>query len=155
MVEGNQPVAPNAGWLRPLVAIVAFVVVLTVASTAAVLWVGGPRPASYPAGSPQAAFQDFVTAVQNGDWATADGMLSSNQRAQGVTSQMVGGMFSDSGATVSIVSSSGSGDRVTLNVTVQVNSGSWLGSYSYTNATQVVMVQETGGWKVDSQLYGK
>ena len=74
--ERVAPIVPaRSGWIKPLIAIAAFVVVLTAASTAAVLVVGGPAQSNYASGTPQAAFQSFVDAAQRSDWATANSLL--------------------------------------------------------------------------------
>jgi hypothetical protein len=154
VINGNETATSRRVWLMPMLAIAAFSIVLTVASTAAVIWLGGPSRASYPAGSPEAAFQEFVTAAQNGDWATADTLMSSNMRAQGQSSQpMVAGMLSG-GTTVSINSSTRTGNTATLSVSYTYNSGSLFGSSTYTTVGNVSMILGADGWKLDSSLYG-
>jgi len=146
-------VAARPGWIRPLVAIAAFVVVLTVASTAAVLVAGGPAQHNYAAGTPQAAFQNFVDAGQRSDWVTANSLLSATLKGRGMDAQSAAGFLNVSGMTVSIDSSSGSGDRVTLYVSYQMGSGSVIPPYSaYSMSSSVDMVRETDGWKLDSQV---
>lgn len=147
------PVASGSGWVRPMVAVAAFAVILTLVSTAAVLLIGGPSQVSYAKGTPEAAFQDFVTAAKKGDWATAEGLMSSNLRtAQGMTAQSAAGMAAQSGVTVSVNSTYRNGNSATLSVIYQYNSPPGVGSSSWTSSASVEMVLESGGWKVDSPL---
>lgn len=154
VTDGDQTATSRPGWLKPMLAIAAFSIILTVASTAAVIWVGGPRQAGYPAGSPEAAFQAFVNAAQSGDWATADTFLSSNMRAQGQSSQpMVSGTLNGN-VTVTIQSTTLNGSSATLSVSYAYSSGSLFGSTSYVSGANVSMILEASGWKLDSPLYG-
>lgn len=164
MVEVKAPVAPavseapiapvpsRSGWVKPMVAIAAFAVILTLVSSGAVLLLGGPSPATYPAGTPSAAFQDFVNAAKKGDWATADGLISANLRSQGLTSQSVAGIVATTDVIVSIDSSHQDGSRATLDVTYQFSSGGVFSNSGLFSGSGVLMVLEPGGWKVDSQL---
>jgi hypothetical protein len=154
VVDGSEAIKPGSGWLRPLVAVAALMVVLAVASTAAVVLVGGPKEVTYPAGSPEAAFQAFVWAAKRGDWTTADGLLSSGAKAQGVTAEAAAGYTTLTDVTVSIRSSSRTGDRATLSVDYEFSSGSGFGSNSYDTLSSVQMVLEADGWKLDSRLGG-
>lgn len=165
MVEVNTPVAPvvseepiapepsSSGWVRPMVAIAAFVVILTLVSSGAVLWLGGSSQLTYAAGTPEAALQDFVNAAQKGDWTTADRLLSSNLKSQGMASQSVAGLAGQSGVTVSIDSEYRNGSRATLSVSYQSDSSAGLNSPNYVAGSSVDMVLEADGWKVDSPLY--
>ena len=148
------PVRSRPGWVKPLIAIAAFVVVLTVASTAAVLVVGGPGRTNYASGTPQAAFLNFADAVQRNDWATAGGLLSTGLKDRGIDAQSAAGFLNvGGGMTVSIDSSAGSGDRVTLYVSFQMGTGSVIPPYSaYGMSSSVDMVRESDGWKLDSQV---
>lgn len=150
---GHAPVRSRPGWVKPLIAIAAFVVILTVASTAAVLVVGGPAQSNFAAGTPQAAFQNFVDAAQRSDWVTANSLLSAPLKDRGMDAQSAAGFINVGGMTVSIDSSSGSGDRVTLYVSYQMGSGSVIPPYSaYSMSSSVDMVRESDGWKLDSQV---
>jgi hypothetical protein len=154
VVDDSEPAAPGSGWLKPLIFVASVMVVLAVASTAAVLLVGGPKQVTYPAGSPEAAFQDFVQAARTGDWATADGLISSDLKARGMDAEAAAGYTYLTDVTVSIRSSSRTADRATLSVDYQFRSGPGFGSYSYDTLSSVQMVLEADGWKLDSQLGG-
>jgi hypothetical protein len=137
-----------------MVTVAAFAVILTLLSTAAVLFVGGRSQAGYAKGTPEAAFQDFINAAKNGDWVTAEGLMSSDLRTQqGMTAQSVAGMAAQSGVTVSIDSTYRSGNRATLSVTYRSDTQSGAVSAGWTSSASVEMVLESGGWKVDSPLY--
>jgi len=121
--------------------------------TAAVLVVGGPAQSNFAAGTPQAAFQNFVDAAQRSDWVTANSLLSAPLKDRGMDAQSAAGFINVGGMTVSIDSSSGSGDRVTLYVSYQMGSGSVIPPYSaYSMSSSVDMVRESDGWKLDSQV---
>jgi hypothetical protein len=148
---GAAPVRSRPGWVKPLIAIAAFVVVLTVASTAAVLVVGGPGPSNYAAGTPQAAFQNFVDATQRSDWVTANSLLSASMKDRGMDAQSAAGFLNVSGTTVSIESSSGDANRMTLYFSYGSSAG--MPPYSaYGMSSSVDMVRESDGWKLDSQV---
>lgn len=155
MVDGSEAIKPGSGWLRPLLAVGAFVVVLALVSTAAVVFIGGPKEVTYPAGSPEAAFQDFVQAARKGDWTTADDLVSLNLKAQGLTAEAAAGYWNLTDVTVSIRSSTRTGDRATLGVDYEFRSGSGFGSYTYHTLSSVQMVLEESGWKLDSRLGGR
>jgi hypothetical protein len=153
------PVAPagpaRSGWLKPLIGIAAFVIVLTVASTAAVLVVGGPGQKAYATGTPEAAFQSFVDAVQNNDWVTANTLVSASMKDRGTDAQTAAGMLTAGGTTVTIESSAGDVSRTTLFVTIQIGSNSGMPlNPSYTMGSSVDMVREADGWKLDSTVGG-
>jgi hypothetical protein len=152
VVEGSEPIQAGSGWPKSLLAVAAFMVILAVAATAVVMTVGGPKESTYPAGSPEAAFQSFLKAAKSGDWTTADGLLSSGLQAQGVTAQQAAGPATLDLVTVSIKSSSTTGTVATLSLDVQTSSGSGLGSFSYHSVSTVRMVLEGDRWKLDSQV---
>jgi hypothetical protein len=154
VVEGREPVVSGSGWLKPLIFVASVMVVLAVISTAAVLLLGGPKEMTYPAGSPEAAFQDFVRAARSGDWTTADGLISADLKARGMDARAVAGYTYMTDVTVSIKSSTRAADHATLNVDYQFGSNSAFGGYSYDNVSSVVMILEADGWKLDSQLGG-
>jgi hypothetical protein len=154
VIEGNDPGKSGSGWLKSLVLVAAFMVALAVISTAAVMVAGGPKPADYPARSPEAAFQAFVKAANAGDWTTADGLLSANLKTQGMTAQDAAGYMSLGSMTMSIQSSSTTGSQATLNVDYRISAGVGLVSSGYDMYSSVRMVLESDGWKLDSRLGG-
>jgi hypothetical protein len=152
MTEVATPSAEGRrDWLRPLVGIAAAMIILTIVSTAAVMVVGGAaRTPDYGAGTPQDAFIKFASAVQAGDYATADTYLSSRLRQNGVSSLQFGGPETGMpAASVAIASQQINGDMATLQVAFK-----YMSSRNAANPAgqSVQMVREGGGWKVDSQL---
>lgn len=140
--------------LKAIVAIAVAVVILIVASTASVLVVGQPSPASFAAGTPQAAFQKWLVAANAGDWTIADGYLSSNLVSQGVVSQQLAGSSSGPRATVSIDGVQMGERTATLSITIDRSLGSGIGAAGYSTSSTVQMVLENGAWKLDSQSFG-
>lgn len=146
----SLPANSNAGWIRPLVAIAVFTLILTVASAVAVLSPGGPTATTYPPGSPQEAFQRFVAAAKNNDWTTADSLLSSDLKTLGLSPEAIAGPAQGTG-TVSIdgVTFQDS-SHVYLNVTYHFSDGTMM--RNDVSGAPVLMVLEPGGWKVGSEL---
>ena len=150
--ERVAPVVPaRSDWIKPLIAIAVFVVVLTVASTAAVLVVGGSAQSNFAAGTPQAAFQNFVDAAQRSDWVTANSLLSAPLKGRGMDAQSAAGFLNVSGMTVSIDSSSGDANRMTLYFSYGSSAGMPPNTV-YWMSSSVDMVRESDGWKLDSQV---
>ncbi len=148
MDEGSAGKEHNAA--RPLgiralaVALIGVGLVVGVA-VASVAMLGSPRIASYPEGSPEAALQRYVAARAAGDEAAARSQLSSNAQSLYPSNSFSSGDFSVSIDGASRVSQS----RVLVYVTV-------VRSYSKDPAgridrysTQIPMVFEGGGWKLD------
>ena len=144
----------SKGGLKSLVVIVVAVAVLMVVSTASVLLVGGPSRASYTPGTPQAAFQNWLSAANAGDWTTADTYLSSSLIAQGVSSEQMAGPSSATRPMVTIDSAQLGAQSATLFITIQGSSGSGIGAGTYASTSSVQMVLENGSWKIDSQSFG-
>jgi len=145
--------APRKEWLMPLATIAVAMIVLTILSTSAVLWMGGgTSQPSYAPGTPEAAMQEFVDAYKRGDYVTVDSYLSSRLKSEGITTKMGGGLGT-SGAelTVTITSARVNGDRATLDVQITRSSNSFLGNTSSSYGASVDLVREGGSWKIDSE----
>lgn len=140
----EPPTRPGRSWLAPLAAIAAIFLILTIAATAAVL--SGPSKPSYASGSPQAAVQAWASAMEKGDYTTADSYLSTSLKASGGSSQnMIAGAVVD----VSIGAVSIQGDRATVDVELTTSLG--LGP-TFTTSITASMVRESDGWKIDDQI---
>lgn len=154
MSEVATPLAEGRrDWLRPLVGIAAAMLVLTIVSTAAVMLVGGAaRTVVYGAGTPQEAYLKFASAVQAGDYATADTYLSKSARQQGLSSAQVGGpAMGRTAGSVSIDSAQVNGDSATLQVTFTFYTSAGFSNNLNGTSQPVQMILEDGGWKVDAQ----
>lgn len=150
------PVPPSTSrkeWLRPLAIIAVAMIVLTVLSSAAVLWMGDRTvQASYPAGTPEAAMQAYIAAYEKGDYDTASSYLSSRLKSEGITTKVAGSYGpSAAGLGVTITSARVNGDRATLVVQITRSSNSVLGNTSSSYETSVALVREGGSWKIDSE----
>jgi hypothetical protein len=155
MTEVATPLAEGRrDWLRPLVGIAAAMLVLTIVSTAAVMLVGGTaRTVVYGAGSPPEAFLKFASAVQAGDYSTADMYLSKRVRQEGLSSIQFGGPATGRPAgSVSIDSAQVNGDTATLQVSYTFYTSVGFSNTLNGTSQPVQMIREDGGWKVDSEL---
>jgi hypothetical protein len=154
-VPPAAPRKPWPSWARPLIGISAFVIVLTVAATAAVIVAGSPAKPNYAAGTPEAAFTDFVDAVQHGDWTTADAMVSTTMRDRGENARTLSSGIAYGTWTVTIESVSGAGNYRTLYVSYEMSVSGGMTSYMNSFSGSVQMVLEPSGWKIGSQLLGQ
>ena len=148
-------------WLRPLILVAIAMIALTAVSTAVVLTVGGAtaQTGGPGTGSPEAAFNSYVDALQRGDVNAADGMLSARARANGQTAMTMspdlalpvstGDASVSSSATVD--SSEVSGDSATVHVTITITANADLLMPDTIVSATVYMVYENGSWKVDSE----
>ena len=152
--------APHPG--RTIAVIGGVVALLVVAAVVAALTLGSRGATTFPSGSPEAAFQAYYRAYQDGDLATAYGYFSRTvhgQMTQAQYSQYVsayGGSMSPPGAserlTVDGVATHGA--TATLSLTVEQLYGSGIDVQRSTYTRQVRLVQEDGAWKVDEALLG-
>jgi hypothetical protein len=145
----TEPARPRTdrSWLAPLATIAALFVVLTIATTAAVV-VAGPSKQSPAAGlstGPGAAVQSWAAAMEAGDFATADTYLSSNVKSRGMTSQFM--LLGQDLVSLSVGSVSINGTSATVEINFTTSSES-----DTTNFATVPMVQEGGGWKIDDTI---
>lgn len=141
---------------RPLIAIAVAVGLVVIVAVVAVVAFGS-RTATYPADSPEAAFQGYLTAFQQDDREAAYPFFSKQVRAgmsltqYGQDIAMRGG---EPDVRVWIDRTDLKGDRATLHLTVEHYYGAGLQSSRYRSQTQVRMVREDGAWRVDDQLIG-
>ena len=147
---------------RSIAIIGGVVVLLVVAAVVAALTLGSRGEATFPAGSPEAAFQSYYRAYQGGDLTAAYGYFSStvqrqmsrDQYAQYVSSY--GSSMGPPGATerLTVDGVTTHGTAATLSLTVEEVYGSGVGVQRYSFTRQVRLVQENGAWKVDEALIG-
>ncbi len=147
---------------RPLLFIGAGILLLVIISVAVVLLVGRGAATEYPAGSPEGAFQRYLTAYDDGDYETAYGYFSEDVHArmsledyrQGA--QMFGGGMGYGGTSQRVLfqGSEGGGDRVRLNLVIEYFYGDGMSGGSSRQPLQVNMVREDGQWRIDDPLTG-
>jgi hypothetical protein len=142
-------------WLRPLIAIVGIAAALTLVTTLAVV-VDLKSATGGGSGTPESTVLSWTEAMKSGDYTTADTYLSSNLEYRGTTSRSINssmnGLFTPSSSKMSIdcsiVSSSTQGATASVVVRVKrVLTGTTMGT---TRQLTIVLVQESGAWKVDS-----
>jgi hypothetical protein len=143
----------------PLVVAVGLVVGLVVVAVVAVLLVGQGSPRTYPAGSPEAAFQAYLQAYDADDLETAHGAFSTQVRKTWSYETYVrdttswGGSSTDPRVWIDSVTTSG--DEATLHLTIEWSSGSGIGaSRWYDRNVEIRMVSENGGWFIGQRLIG-
>jgi len=147
----GMPRLTATGWIA--LGIAAIVVV----ATAVVLLAGNQAQASYPADSPEAALQGYLTAWYDDDYDTAYGFFSSGAQGQMLLfdfRQQAGYSYGPDNQTVTLDRTTGSGDARTLYLSVEDSYGPEFGGGGYTHDVQVRMVLEPGGWKIDDPLVG-
>jgi hypothetical protein len=148
---------------RGLVAIVVGVIVVVVTSVAVVLVAGDRPPPSYPAGSPEAALQAYLKAWDARDFDATWASFSTaarrgttqddyRQRAQDYS----GWADPPTGPSrrVFIDRTTVSGDRATLDLTVEET---WIQGLSVSRNRSgriVTMAREDGGWRFDRLFVG-
>lgn len=147
---------------RPLLFIGAGILVLVIVSVAVVLLVGRGAATEYPAGSPEGAFQRYLTAYDDGDYETAYGSFSEDVHAQMSLeeyregAQMYGGGMGPSNARQRVLfqGTENDGDRVRLDLVVEYFYGDGMSGGSDRRPLQVNMVREGGEWRIDDPLTG-
>ncbi|HLA17077.1 MAG TPA: hypothetical protein VJZ72_09285 [Candidatus Limnocylindrales bacterium] len=144
---------------RLLIGTTIALIVLAVAAVAVVL-VGRPSgTASYPADSPEAAFQLYLTADEGTDPAAAYAAYSTRVRETWPYDEylqardMYAGWQRD-GRRVWIDRADRDGDLASLYLTVEFTSGSGIGASTWTDHREVRMTLEDGAWRVDQRIVG-
>jgi hypothetical protein len=155
------PAAPSAGSTgfprSVLVAGVALAALIVVALIAALAL--PHSPATYPAGSPEAAFQEFYQAWESRDLEGAYAHLSAAVRAD---LSLAGYRLLDSERSwqrdqdrrVVLTGTETAGDRATLQLRVDEFYGGGLGAQRSSWDRSVTLVREDGGWMIDEPLVG-
>ena len=133
-------------------------IVLAVAAVAVVL-VGRPSgAASYPADSPEAALQSYLTADEGTDTAAAYAAYSTRVRETWPYDEYLSArdMYAvwQRGRRVWIDRVEGDGALATLYLTVESTSGSGIRASTWTDHREVRMTLEDGAWRVDQRIVG-
>ena len=151
------------GGQRGLLAIVAGIVVLVVVTVVVVLVAGARPPRVYPVGSPEAALQAFLAASEAGDSETAYESFSQAIRGQTslaeyrrMTAQYRTWNQPPNGPSrrAFIDRTTISGDRATLDLTIEETYVSGLSTSRNRHGREVTMARESGAWRLDQLLVG-
>jgi hypothetical protein len=147
---------------RTLAVIAGGIVALVVVAVAVVLIAGNRAAQTFPGGSPQAAVQAYLTAWEaEEEPATLWDFFSSDVQAEYTLEDYERAVdeyhsysFPDGGSrhTVYIDGVEGSGDRVTVQLTVEEFYGDGLNTSSNRSPRSVRLVREDGGWKLRDPL---
>jgi hypothetical protein len=143
--------------MRGLMAIGVGIVVISLASVVVVALAANRGPAIFPPDSPEAALQAYLEAFEAGDYAPAYAFFSSDVQATMSATEFEAAAQDYAGYRteayrVTFDGTEGSGDRVTVQVTQEVNSGGGLTTDRYSYQTVVPMVRENGSWRIDEAL---
>lgn len=155
-----QAAAPPARSRPPRSVLLAGLAIVTLVAIAVIVAVALPdEPATYPAGSPEAAFQTFYQAWEAGDTDTAYAAMSSDVKRD-ITSDEYRQMDSeqswqrDEDRRVVLLKSEVTGDRAVLDLRVDQFYQGGLGGDRYSYDRSVRLVREDGVWLIDEPLVG-
>ena len=142
--------------VRGLIAIATGIAAVSVLAVVVLAVAGEGAPSEFPADSPEAALQGYLTAFENGDYPAAYAYFSTAAQAT-VSLEQFEQAATDYGAPqesrrVTYDRTEGSGDEVTLHVTVETSSSGGLSSNRYGYQSVVPMVREAGAWRIDEAL---
>lgn len=160
-VTPATPRAPSSPGVRRTVILLGGVILAVVLAGMVVVLAAGRPAATYPAGSPEAAFQGFFTAWQARDLDAA--YLSFSDRIRGQVTpdefRRMDADFSwarDSDRRVVLVGSVVTGDRATLDLRIdEFSSGGLLGGGgTWSWERSIPLIRENGAWHVDEYLAG-
>lgn len=154
----SAPSSKHAGFPRSVLLAVAGIVALVVLALFVAVAIPD-RPTEYPAGSAEAAFQDFYEAWETSDIETAYGLLSPD-----VTSELSLSEYRrldaeqswqrDQDRRVVLLGVDLTGDRAVLHVRVDEFAESRLGGQRYSFERSVRLAREGGTWLIDEPLVG-
>jgi hypothetical protein len=124
-----------------------------------VLLAEGRRPTTYPPGSPEAAMQGYLAAWEEGELETAYGYFSDAIKTSVTLEEYQNAArdfedFEPGDEAVYIDAVEGSGDRISLHLTIEHFYGDGPGGETSRSTTSVRMVRQDDGWKIDEQLIG-
>ena len=146
---------------RTLSFIAGGIVAMVLVSIAVVLLAGARQRQEFADGSPEAAMQAYLEAWEEGDPATLWTFFSTEVTEEysfedyerAVDDHFVY-QYQDGGPSRSVFIDGvdGSGDRVTVRLTVEEFYGEGLNTSSYRSPRAVRMVSEEGGWKLADPL---
>ena len=153
----STPSPSRAGFPRSILLVGGAIVALVV--LALVVAVAVPRqPTTYAAGTPEAAFQAFYKAWEDGDIDAAYGHLSSSVAAD-LTLAEYRRLDAEQSwqrgqdRRLVLLAADVTGDRATLRIRVDEASGG-LGGDRYSSERSVRLVRENDAWRIDEPLVG-
>ena len=153
--------APGAGgsrWSRSILVTAAAIAALI--AIALIVGLTRPdRPAAYPAGSPESAFQEYFRAWESRDLDAAYARLSSDVRSELTLAEyrrMDADMtwVRDQDRRVVLLDATVTGDRAVLDLRIDEFTAGGLGGQRSSYERAVSLVREGGGWYVDQALLG-
>ncbi len=133
------------------------ITVVVLVATLIVLLAGNQAQATYPANSPEAALQRYLTAWYDKDYNAAYEFFASDVQGQMSLSDFrrdAGFAYGPDNQTVTLDRTTGSGDSRTLHLIVEDYYGPQYGGSGYSHGVQVRMTLEPDGWKIDDPLIG-
>ena len=124
-----------------------------------VVVVSPDRPATYAAGTPEAAFQAFYAAWEDGDTDGAYGALSSAvaadlDRSEYRRMDAEQAWQRDQDRRLVLLGVDITGERAVLKVRVDEFNGGGFGGGRYSFDRSVLLVREDGTWRIDEPLVG-
>ncbi|HEX9635594.1 MAG TPA: nuclear transport factor 2 family protein [Candidatus Limnocylindria bacterium] len=146
---------------RTLAFIAGGIIALVLVSVVVVLLAGGRQRQEFAAGSPEAALQAYLDAWKEGDAEATWALFSAEVRAENTfesyeraVSDYLLYQYPESGPSRSVFIDGvdGSGERVTVQLTVEEYYGDGLNTNSYRSPRAVRMVREGGAWKLADPL---
>jgi len=142
--------------MRGLVAIGVGIGVVAILAVVAVGMSAARDPDQFPADSPQAALQAYLQAFEDEDYVAAYAFFSADVQRQMSLEEFEQavrnyGMYAGDSRRVLYDGTRGTGDHVTLQLTVEVLSGG-LATDRYSYPTEVPMVRENEVWRIDQAL---
>jgi hypothetical protein len=144
---------------RSVLVIGGLVVLLIAPAVVAVLLLDAGKPATYAPDSPEAAFQHYYQAFQNGDTHAAyesftrrvQGQISYDEFSWNVTQF---GQPSGQNTLVRVDRVDRQDQRAVLYLSVEHVSGSGLNISRYSEQRRISLIREDDSWKIDEPLVG-
>ena len=132
------------------------VIVLVIVAAAAVMLSSAREDATYPAGSAEAALQEYFHAWRSGDIEAAYAALSSRAQARVPRDEFRHAQTwqGESRVRVWIDERTEIADRVGLDLTLEETYDGFLRLARDTTGLRVTMIRQDGDWKVDTPLVG-
>lgn len=156
----GQPRSPGAPGVRRLALLLGGLILGVAIVAALVVALSSRPPATYSAGSPEAALQAYLLAWQANDLDAAYAALS--EQVHGVITaadyRMMAGNWSVGRADdrrIVLTDSHVNGDRARLDLRIdELSSGGGVGGNVWSRETSVALVRESGAWRIDELLAG-
>jgi hypothetical protein len=145
--------------LRTIVILGGLVALLVVTAVVVSLVLAPGEPASYPADSPEYAFQRYYQALQDGDTRAAYSLFSARVQRQLSYDQFAAyagrqPQTSEQSPIVRIDRVTRGDEGATLSLSLEQRFGSGFGQSSDVQQRSVRLVQENGAWKIDDAIVG-